>query len=542
MNAPASFSMAAMESNDVSHLDDVSLAEAFKQSLRQEILANRGPKYRAFFYGMEAAVKAAQVMLPQGKERTTFLGTYYALMRYIDDVVDGDRPLPDGYESATAFVEELLAWNDVHANEEIPPQNPVQRLLNFCLDMGKRFDADFHDETRELLGSMLFDAKRRGTGDIHAEQELQDYFHSLDIRGTIRGCLKAFAEDPTYEADLMPLGEATRIHYNLRDLEEDIQAGLINISREDMARLGITRDDVAIGIQSNSVREWCREQGATAFHMLEEHQKIVTGLPLKSLTKMVLFRRYEKPARQFLAEYMKTMDCPVESPSRISILARHPVRYGLAAMNAERLSWMHREALGVRDDEEERYITKARRLALCYSDLSTSRDPRVALRAGTVGFFSAAYDAITDFHGRDDQSKYAFGELLTRYVTEEERNIAMELYEKDESGTLANDSLERGSLALRSIVSVMGIRDELDRIGMPIDQMGEELQIIDDILDVEEDCDHGDMNCLRTPNARMHLERILQSDLHLRFATSTVMRSVIDKARLKGYRLLKECL
>ncbi len=534
------FSIAAVESGEATFDDDAGLAYHFYSGMQQDMLQSRGGKFGTFFYLMEMAGVAGAVILPKGKERITFLKTYYALMRYIDDIVDGDRPMPKGCTSAAVFVEELLAWNERHRNGEVTAgDNPIQRLLAYCYETGTKFGEDFHTETDEILTSMLFDARRRGTAEIHSEHDLQTYFHSLDINGTVRGCLKACGEDACFEEALTPLGQATRIYYNLRDLEEDIQAGLINISSEDIARLGITHDDLQRGMQSEKILRWWQEQAAIELNLIETHRKTIQTLPLRTLTKNVLHWIYERPAEKFLLDKLEEMN-GVRLQSPTETIRNHPVRYVLAAFSSAYLNLKHGTQLELRTNEERRFAKKARNLAVLYSDFTETRSPVATLRATEAGLLCTAYDVASDWRKFDPRSAQTFQELLVQYCSPYERNVATDLYDRDKKNELKDDGLERGSVCLELIVSMMDIRDEFTQRGIDILIAGRELQIIDDILDYEDDKKVGDTNCLTSPNATSHLEEVLRSKTLELFPEHTALRQTIERARLKARLLLKD--
>lgn len=506
--------------------------------MHQEVLATRGPKYRAFLAGMDVATRVAQRTYTNGKERVEFLKIYYALMRYIDDIIDGDRPLPEGYGSIVAFTEDLLTFVRQPVNAEEERVNVVQRLLLYCLRLGARFDQDFHVETEYILSSMLFDAKRRtdASPTFHSEESLQRYFHDLDIRGTIRACLKVGDESTELEEDIVPLGRATRIQYNLRDLDEDVAAGLVNVSAEDAKRLGLTMDDLQQGTNSSGVRAWCTEQAALAWTQLEQHGK--AAKPKRWMTNAVLSWVYERPARNFIRQTLHdTAGIQLYSMRRAAL--SHPMRYLLAKTHAERLSRANALELEINDEEKPRFAKKAGNLAMLYSDLTESRDPISPIRAARAGFLSAAYDVATDWRKFDATSYESFDTLLVRY-SPRERDLAIDLYEKDRRNALADDGLERGAVSLEFIASVMNIRTELERRGIPIVSVGQELQLVDDILDYEEDVATGDTNCLTTPRAPEHLQRIRTTNMPDFFHPMTLLRQTIERSRIKAILLQKE--
>ena len=80
------------------------------RQMRREIfdfqLRTRGTKYRNFLRYLRLFKYTAFSPL-----RGTFLESYYTLMRYLDDIVDGDAPLPEGFADGSAYLEEKIRFS-----------------------------------------------------------------------------------------------------------------------------------------------------------------------------------------------------------------------------------------------------------------------------------------------------------------------------------------------------------------------------------------------------------------------------------------------
>ncbi|MFA6106225.1 MAG: hypothetical protein WC745_00975 [Patescibacteria group bacterium] len=272
--------------------------EVFRLSnARKEVFMNmllRGkPGYKWFILG----IKAFKVLKPKSP-RGAFLENYYVAMRYIDDVADGDVPFPEGYASRTDYV--LRKLDFVKGKRE--PEDDIERLLAVSSELAGSFGADFTEESENILKSLLFDANRRGTYQIFSEEDLAKHFFDLDIRGGVKGSLKIFGENPDYFKIIEPLGQAERIYYNLRDFNEDIGDGLINISGEDCARLGITEELLRSGQYEShpGVRTWFREQAEKGLTLMEEYKR-KKKINLRMETEIALIFAFELKAKDFMA-------------------------------------------------------------------------------------------------------------------------------------------------------------------------------------------------------------------------------------------------
>src|SRR3989344_3708566 len=151
--------------------------KAFREQVYSHMLETRGPKYTWFLRALQT-FKYASVDPMRG----AFLEDYYALMRHVDDIVDGDAPLPPTHNSKEEFVSQKIQF----ARDPQYPSDTIDDMILHCLDLGKKFGQDFTQETDDILSSMLFDAKRIGKRTLFEGDVLDQHFYRLDIRGTIR--------------------------------------------------------------------------------------------------------------------------------------------------------------------------------------------------------------------------------------------------------------------------------------------------------------------------------------------------------------------
>lgn len=69
------------------------------------------------------------------KEQSTFLKSYYTLMRYVDDIVDRNAPLPVRFQSSVEFVEEKIDF----AKHATNPRNSADYLMLYCFQLANKF-------------------------------------------------------------------------------------------------------------------------------------------------------------------------------------------------------------------------------------------------------------------------------------------------------------------------------------------------------------------------------------------------------------------
>ena len=252
-----------------------------------EMLESRGSKYKFFLFCLRSVKH-----LPGIKERGNLLEAYYVFMRQIDDIADRDgRFVPASPEE---FIERKIEF----ARNPEKPQDSLDYLLLYAYSQCESLGFDFKQETNDILLSMLFDARRYGKMQIFPEKELSYHFDLLDIRGCEKACLKLYKEDSHKFEFVKPLGLASRIYYNLRDFSEDIGKGLVNVTQEDMERIGIDIEDLK-NSNSEGVNEWFVEQSRKGMGLLDEHRRVIGSGNFGLLARITFPLVYERSARKY---------------------------------------------------------------------------------------------------------------------------------------------------------------------------------------------------------------------------------------------------
>jgi hypothetical protein len=269
-------------------------AKKFRSEVFRHMCETRGWKYRVFLRYLLFFKYIAFA-----PTRGEFLESYYTLMRYLDDVVDGDLPLPKSYANESEYLSEKIEFS----KNPIEPKDEIDSLMMYCFKLAEEFGEDFHAETSDILDALQFDAKRRGKGIIFPREELFFHFHLLDVRGTIRATLKVFKDDPDKYKILEPLGIACRHQYNIEDFEADITAGYINISLEDFERFGIRQEDLH-NSSSPAIISWLRHHAREGLSLLIEHNRILPQGNFSLLEKAVFKVVYELPARKVFLKFL----------------------------------------------------------------------------------------------------------------------------------------------------------------------------------------------------------------------------------------------
>ena len=252
------------------------------------MLQTRSWKYRAFLRYLRFFKYAAFA-----PTRGEFLESYYVLMRFLDDIIDGDAPLPKGYANESDYIIEKIQFS----KNMINPKDEVDYLMLYCFELAEKFGEDFHTETEDILSSLLFDAKRKGKMIVFPKKDLMHHFHLLDIRGTIRATLKVFKDDPDKYELLEPLGVACRYQYDIEDIETDLAAGYVNISQEECKEFNIEKKDLNVP-SSLKIKKWLRQRAIDGMKLIDEHRQKMQLGNFSVFEKWTFLLVYELPAKK----------------------------------------------------------------------------------------------------------------------------------------------------------------------------------------------------------------------------------------------------
>jgi len=263
-------------------------ARYMRSKVFNQMLSSRSSKYRAFLRYLHL-FKYITLKFTRGN----FLESYYTLMRYLDDIVDGDAVLPEGYLNSAEYIKEKINFSE----NPISPKDEVDYLMLHCFQLAKKFNQDFRFETKDILNSLLFDANRKGKLIIFPEKDLFEHFHKLDIEGTIKATLKIFNENPEKSILIEPLGIASRYQFDLEDFEDDIKAGYVNISKEECQQFEIEPVNFH-DKESASIKKWFYSRAEKGLSLLNEHHKKITKGNFSLLIRLTFFFVYELPARR----------------------------------------------------------------------------------------------------------------------------------------------------------------------------------------------------------------------------------------------------
>jgi 15-cis-phytoene synthase len=181
----------------------------------------------------------AFILLPP--ERRRALHAVYAFCRFIDDIAD-DEAIREPAMLLKRWREEL---------DRVYSGTPTRALSRALADSARRFNIP-RELFEEIINGVEMDLSRKR---YQTWEELRPYCYRVaSALGLI--CIEIFGyRNPSAKVYAENLGLALQLTNILRDIREDADRGRIYLPLEDLARFGVTEDEILGGVYSpNFVR------------------------------------------------------------------------------------------------------------------------------------------------------------------------------------------------------------------------------------------------------------------------------------------------
>jgi phytoene synthase len=243
------------------------------------------------------------MVLPKPKRRA--IAAIYAFAREVDDVADG----------TLALEEKRARLEDLRAALDRPPRTPMELAL---ADARGRFPIS-RDALDALVAGGLQDTEqtRYATFD-----ELLDYCRK--VAGAVGvACIGVYGSDDADHAE--KLGLALQLVNIMRDVREDWQLGRVYLPQEDLARHGVSEDDVAAGRVTAAWQALMRAQAARARALLAEGRRLLPTLDRRSRLCVSTFAGlYEGQLERMEANGFDVFgaSCRLPVPAKLAVVAR----------------------------------------------------------------------------------------------------------------------------------------------------------------------------------------------------------------------------
>ena len=196
----------------------------------------------------------------------------YAYFRWADDMIDLEL---SGQAERTAFIErQETLIDDLYRGERPEGLSPEEAMLADLIAHDRAPESGLGSFIRNFMGVIAFDAHRQGR--LASQAELQAYTTCL-ATAVMDGLQYFIGNDQPYPHthDRMLAATGAHITHMLRDLCEDLPAGLINIPAEYLETHGIDLKELK---DNEALRLWVREQVALARDCFRQGKSYIHSL------------------------------------------------------------------------------------------------------------------------------------------------------------------------------------------------------------------------------------------------------------------------
>jgi phytoene synthase len=248
------------------------------------------------------------MVLPRDKRRA--IAAIYAFARLVDDAADEDE-IPD--EQRRVALEVLRAALDA------PPADAVQIAL---ADARRRFGIP-RDALAEIVDGGLQDMTQRRYATF---DDLRRYCEK--VAGAVGiACIAVYGSEDRDRA--MTLGIALQLINIMRDVCEDWSLGRVYLPQDELARFGVTEDDIAQGRMTPEWRALMAFQAQRARVHLEEGLRLLDSLDRRSALCVSTFAGlYGGQLDRMEANDFDVFgaSCSLSTPAKLAVVARGLVR------------------------------------------------------------------------------------------------------------------------------------------------------------------------------------------------------------------------
>jgi len=244
-----------MKGNIMSNYD----IEQTCQKIEKDFYNSKPFKKRAFL----SAIKSVSLFLklyehntPNAETRAKILRLCYMYFREIDDLIDGDKALPNSsnnYNENKKIITEYMQVRRNYLANGCTSSNPneLDEIIKVIMDLSASLGLDLKDDSIKLLDCMLFDLNRKsdlqnGQIVLSTNAEIDKYFFRYYYDSCIKIAVLLTTSNPKdiSNKNISDLGYAQRTYFDLEDFLEDLSFGIINIPSEDVCKLKINENSL----------------------------------------------------------------------------------------------------------------------------------------------------------------------------------------------------------------------------------------------------------------------------------------------------------
>ncbi|GAB4146572.1 MAG: hypothetical protein Tsb0016_17040 [Sphingomonadales bacterium] len=227
--------------------------------------------------------------LPRDRREAIF--AVYAFCREVDDIADGDAPLPDKQMALNTWRTEIARIYDDHRADSLIGQALLQPVRQFGL-------------TREAFLAVIDGMEMDGAA-IVAPSQAELRLYCARVAGAVGHlCVRIFGE--TGDAGRRTadqLGLALQLTNILRDIEEDAERGRLYLPRELLAAAGIATDDPQAALAHPAIGQVCDTVAAQAQQAFEAAAEAIAACNPQAHMRpaIIMMMVYKKTLQRLLA-------------------------------------------------------------------------------------------------------------------------------------------------------------------------------------------------------------------------------------------------
>ena len=220
----------------------------------------------------------------------------YAYFRYVDDIIDSTViSLNEKREFLKRQRSLLNHWYKRESAEEII--NEYENIAQVLVAKDLIFTTQIKSYLFRLLDSMEYDLERQESGTIFSREQIRIYNMELFLSNCQLFFLGFTGRTIDESKALLGLMDMSNEYATIKDLEEDIKAGIIKISIEDIDAYKLVVKNRRLVIDDN-LKKWFEDKKRDVRQRLRSHLKDilefsipspVRWLPLGIFMKMGLF-------------------------------------------------------------------------------------------------------------------------------------------------------------------------------------------------------------------------------------------------------------
>lgn len=195
----------------------------------------------------------------------------YHFCRLVDDIADGDSPLPKGFETFEQVTENLKA----QVNGTVVDKNSdLGFLLHRCISKLEEEGGsiDIRHELIAFLDAMQLEHKKRNEHLVFTEEELKDLYD--DSFGPPHVIAFVALGSNAKASDIEGLMQLQGRLYAVRDLKDELRLGIINIPKDVLDESGLGKEALIAQpdlLDANTViQAWIQREYAVGLKLIEQ--------------------------------------------------------------------------------------------------------------------------------------------------------------------------------------------------------------------------------------------------------------------------------